>query len=242
MPVAILGLLFYRDLENEKVTSFRLNKGNFDAPAKISSEGKQELEWWLKNAGNIEKPIAWPSDDLEYFCDSFPYSFGANFDMHKIVGAWNIKEKALHINCKKLLGVYYSLRSLKTFFQNKHVKIFLDSQVRVQITNKMETTKSSNCNDIVKNICLFCVENKILITAAHIPGAENVTADYESRKSYKDAEWMLNSEIFQKVIKHLKFKPDLDFFASRLNTLLPKYISYKPDPYAYLTNAFSVHW
>ena len=242
MPVAILGLLFYCDLENDKVTSFRLNKGNFDAPAKISSEGKQELEWWLKNAGNIEKPVPWPSDDLDYFCDSFPYSLGANFDMHKIVGAWNIKEKVPHINCKKLLGVYYSLRSLKTFFQNKHVKIFLDSQVRVQITNKMETTKSSNCNDIVKNIWLFCVENKILITAAHIPGAENVIADYESRKSYKDAEWMLNSEIFQKVIKHLKFIPDLDFFTSRLNTLLPKYISYKPDPYAYLTDAFSVHW
>ena len=69
-----------------------------------------------------------------------------------------------------------------------------------------------------------------------------MTAGYELRKSYKDAEWMLNSEIFQKVIKHLKFKPDLDFFASRLNTLLPKYISYKPDPYAYLTDAFSVHW
>ena len=29
---------------------------------------------------------------------------------------------------------------------------------------------------------------------------------------------------------------------SRLNTQLPKYISYKPDPYAYLIDAFSVHW
>ena len=45
MLAAILGPLFYRYLENDKVTSFRLNKGNFDAPAKISSEGKQELEW-----------------------------------------------------------------------------------------------------------------------------------------------------------------------------------------------------
>ena len=29
---------------------------------------------------------------------------------------------------------------------------------------------------------------------------------------------------------------------SRLNTQLPKYISYKLDPYAYLIDAFSVHW
>ena len=47
MPAAIHGPLFYRYLENDKVTSLRLNKGNFDAPVKISSEGKQELEWWL---------------------------------------------------------------------------------------------------------------------------------------------------------------------------------------------------
>ena len=45
MPAALLGPLFYRYLENDKVTSLRLNKGNFDAPAKISSEGKQELAW-----------------------------------------------------------------------------------------------------------------------------------------------------------------------------------------------------
>ena len=39
---------------------------------------------------------------------------------------------------------------------------------------------------------------------------------------------MLNSEIFQKAIEHLKFNPDLDCFASRLNTELPRYISDKP--------------
>ena len=98
MPAAIIGPLFYRYLENNKVTSLRLNKGNFDAPAKIRSEGKQELEWWLENADNIEKPIALPSIDLEYFCDSSSYSWNANFDTHKIGGAWNMKEKALHIN------------------------------------------------------------------------------------------------------------------------------------------------
>ena len=69
MPAAILGPLFYRYLENDKVFSLRLNKENFDAPAKISYEGKQELEWWLENADNPGKPIALSSIDLEYFCD-----------------------------------------------------------------------------------------------------------------------------------------------------------------------------
>ena len=195
----------------------------------------------LEKTDNIEKPIALPSIDLQYFCDSSSYSWGAKFDIQKIGGAWNMNEKALHINWKELLAVYYSLKSFKTYFQNKHVKIFSDNQLGVQTINKMGTTKSSICYDIVKNIWLLCVKYKIWLTAAHIPGAENVIADYESRKSYKDAEWMLNPEIFQKAIKHLKFKPDLDCFASRLNAQLPKYISYNPDPYVYLIDAFPVH-
>ena len=84
-----------------------------------------------------------------------------------------MKEKALHFNCKELLVVYYTLRNFKTYFQNKHIKIFSDSQVGVQIINKMGTTKSSICNDIVKNIWLIFLKKKIRITAAHIPGAEN---------------------------------------------------------------------
>ena len=77
MPAAILGSLFYRYLENDKATSLRLNKVNFDAPAKNSSEGKQELECLLGNTDNIEK----------YFCDSSSYTWAASFDTHKIGGA-----------------------------------------------------------------------------------------------------------------------------------------------------------
>ena len=53
---------------------------------------------------------------------------------------------------------------------------------------------------------------------------------------------MLNPEIFQKAIKHQKLKPDLDCFARRLKTQLPKYISYKPDHYAYLIDTFQFNW
>ena len=66
MQAAILGPLFYRCLENGKVTSLRLNKENLDALAKIGPEGKQELEWQLESIDSIEKPIALPSIDLEY--------------------------------------------------------------------------------------------------------------------------------------------------------------------------------
>ena len=56
--------------------------------------------------------------------------------------------------------------SFKTYFQNKHVKISLDSQVEVQITNKTEKAKSLVCNDIAENIWIFCVKDNIWIFVA----------------------------------------------------------------------------
>lgn len=85
---------------------------------------------------------------------------------HKQGVTWNINEKALHITCKELLAIYNSMGSFKTYFQNKHVKIFLDSQVEVQITNKTEKAKSLVCNDIAENIWIFCVKDNIWIFVA----------------------------------------------------------------------------
>ena len=84
VPAAILVPLFSFYLKNDKVTFLRLNKGNFHAPAKITPEIKQELEWWLENTNSIEKRIALSSIDLEYFRDLSSYSLGASFDIRKI--------------------------------------------------------------------------------------------------------------------------------------------------------------
>ena len=110
IPAAILGPFFCHYLENDKITSLRSSKEKFDATAKIKPAGKQEREWWLENNGNIEKLIALLSIHLGYFCDLSLCSSGANFDTHKIGGAWNLKENPLLINFKELLAVYYSLK------------------------------------------------------------------------------------------------------------------------------------
>ena len=49
---------------------------------------------------------------------------------------------------------------------------------------------------------------------------------------------MLHRNIFDNICKKLKFYPEIDCFANRLNHQIPKYISYKPDPDAFLVDAF----
>ena len=112
--------LFYCYLEYGKVTSLKLNEGKLDAPAKINPDGKHGLEWWLGNTDSNEKSIVLPSVGLEYLQDFSSYSCGAHFDTHKIGGAWNMKEKALHITWKELLAVYHSMKNF-----NNYIKLML---------------------------------------------------------------------------------------------------------------------
>lgn len=80
------------------------------------------------------------------------------------------------------------------------------------------------------------------ISAAHIPGKENTEADRESRKINLDAEWKLNSGCLQLALKQLNVSPQVDLFATRLNTQMRRFMSFRPEPEAEVIDAFSVSW
>ena len=87
----------------------------------------------------------------------------------------------------------------------------------------------------------FCTENKLWVSAAHIPGKNNIEADQQSRILQDATEWKLHPELFQKIVD--KFgKPDIDLFASRISRQLKSYVSWHPEPEAMAVNAFSLNW
>jgi len=66
-------------------------------------------------------------------------------------------------------------------------------------------------------------------------------ADEESRSLGDSSDWKLKPEIFQQ--RNLLWGPlEIDLFASRLTNQLPRYVSWKPDPRAEATDAFSLNW
>ena len=48
---------------------------------------------------------------------------------------------------------------------------------------------------------------------------------------------MIDSTIQHKAIVKINFRPDIDLFASRLNTQFPRYVSFRPDPGAVAIDA-----
>ena len=70
----------------------------------------------------------------------------------------------------------------------------------------------------------------------------NVKTDAESREAETRAEWKLNDSIFSDMLKHFKFKPVIDLFASRTNNQLSRFFLFWPDLEAEVIKAFSVYW
>ena len=58
-----------------------------------------------------------------------------------------------------------------------HIRIMSDNTTDVAYINHMGGVKSPQCNKVAKEIWTWAERNQNWISAAHIPGIENVIAD-----------------------------------------------------------------
>ena len=97
------------------------------------------------------------------------------------------------------------------------------------------------CNNVTMEIWEFCIKRGVYISAAHIPGKENIIADLASREYQDSHEWMLSLEVF-KYLMELFLVPDVEMFSSRLNKQLPKYALWMPDSESYIIDCMTTSW
>ena len=104
-----------------------------------------------------------------------------------------------NINAKELLAAKFAL---KTFVKlsDAHVKLLPDDTTTVHGINNIHSNKSDVCRSIISEIWTWGEDKNIWITASYIPKKENYDEDAESHKKQTEVEWMLNQNIFSKVI------------------------------------------
>ena len=102
----------------------------------------------------------------------------------------------------------------------------------------MGCTQSGECLKVATDIWNWAQDNKNWLTITHVPGLENILADFRSRHFSDYLEWSLNPLLFKDMCVTFGY-PDMDFvFASRQNYKLPKYVSWEPEP----ENWFTIAW
>jgi len=241
LPAVQFGELFYRYLEADKIAALKKAAGNFDAIMCISPNAKAELQWWIKNASTTFRPIHIPPHTCFITTDASKFGWGAVFNGRSTGGRWSADESQRHINELELLAINFGLKSFLNDVLNEHIRIRTDNSTAVAYINKFGGVKSLKCHEIVKDIWLWAFERDVYLTAEHLPGSENTTADTASRIFSDNTEWSLDTKVFAElVVKFGKFS--IDLFASRLNSKLDNYVAWKPDPCAVFIDAFSREW
>ena len=244
-PAVQYGPLFYRNLERDKILALKLNSGHFDRPMTLSRGSREDLNWWIDNIKKAFSPIRRKNASVEIRTDASGVGWGATDLTTHTGGRWNehemMKARNNEINYLETLAAFLGLKSFCSELRDAHVLLRLDNTTAVAYINGMGGTKSLDCNNMARSIWKWCVERDIWITAAHLPGKQNVEADERSRKFNDRSEWKLNKQEFEKLVGHFGL-PEIDLFASRLNTQLDRYVSWLPDPQAESVDAFTLDW
>ena len=241
-PGVMFGPLHYRHLDMDKTIALKLRKGNYNKTMTLSDEAKHELSWWVSSVENAYNVVSHGQVDTTMTTDASKTGWGCSLGSISTGGSWDCGESEKHINWLEVKAILFSLKSFVDHICQKHVKILSDNTTAVCCINPMGTSHSREINSLVTEIWDFCIRNNIWITVAHIPGKQNVVADFESRRGHNDTEWALDQTVYDQATKSLDVKPSIDLFASRLNYKCKPYVAFRPDPEAQAINAFHISW
>ncbi|XP_068675354.1 uncharacterized protein [Montipora foliosa] len=240
-PGVQLGPLYYRQLENDKIKALREKYGNFDRPMVISGTARADLKGWINNIHTSYKPIRVAPPVMELKSDASHLDWGAVHGDRSTGGRWTDNEKLQHNNVLELQAAFFAMKVFCKEITNAHVKVFSDNTTTVTYINNMGGSHSLHCNALTRDMWLWCIDKGIWLSAAHLPGSQNIQADRASRIFHDQTEGKLDQDIFHRITSQL-IKPEVDPFASRLNFQLDRYVSWKPDPGALAVDAFTLDW
>ena len=236
--------LHYRHLQNLKhqpLARFCL----FDATITLSAEAKDNLCWWLAhlNAWN-GRALVQPSPDVIIEKDTSRTSWGAVCQGVTTGGLWPLMEKMLHINCLERLA---SLFVVKSFTKDRlcvHVRLCMDNVSAVAARPDIDCPGGTHplvLSNLVLALLEWAVKCNIFLSAKQIPGALNVSADWDSCHFLDSSNWRLCPAILHSLMQ-VQGPCALCLFADRLNAQLTQFYSWRPDPMALATDALLQNW
>ena len=248
VPGVLTAYLHKYNLEVEKNDALKFAKGKLGKTMTLSPAALQEVHWWVHESNRYVKPLVMPPTNRLMQSDASGYAWGAcipakpGVDTVETQGRWSVDELEENINVKELLAAFYGL---KAFFSNdvgSHILLQIDNVTAVAYINKMGGTKAERCREVAQSIWHWALAHGVWLTAEYLPGEQNNQADRLSRKLDDNLEWQLKPKIFQAICEQLQVHPDIDLFASKLNTQLPVYMSFLYDEGAVAVNAFHHSW
>ena len=111
-------------------------------------------------------------------------------------------ESTYHINYLELKAIQMGFSSLCSEPQNVHIQVLSDNRTAVASIHNMGGTHPPSCNQITRDVLIWCKQRNLKITIPHLPGCLNEVADKASREFKDDVEWVIDHGVFDMSIKN----------------------------------------
>lgn len=96
------------------------------------------------------------------------------------------------INYLELQAILLALQSLYTLMQYCRIKLLCGDTTAVSYICNMGGTKSRLCNEMTREIIMWCMARHLTLSISHLPGKLNAEADRASRVFHNsNTEWSL---------------------------------------------------
>ena len=200
-----------------------LRKKGYDGQIGLSLSARKDLEWWIHNLSEWNcRAIQAPDPTLVIETDASKKGWGAFCRGIMTGGCWNAQEAQLHINSLEMMAAFFAIKAFAKECQQISILLLTDNISVVAHINRMGGTKSLQLTSQVKDLWEWCLQRQLTVTAQHLPGLENVTADYLSRHLTDRTDWMLDPNIFQCLDK-IWGPLQVDLFATRFTRQLQRF-------------------
>lgn len=120
------------------------------------------------------------------------------------------------------------------------VHLYLDNTKAIAYVNRCGGTRSSALTSIAKDLVSFCEERELTVVAFHLPSAQNIITDAESRALVDVGDLMLDRVVAGGIFD--LWPCEVDLFSAAWNAQLDRFVFWRPQPGAIAVNTFSVCW
>ncbi|XP_029998122.1 uncharacterized protein LOC115424868 [Sphaeramia orbicularis] len=145
--------------------------------------------------------------------DASSTGWGATWQGRMAQGTWSLLQSGEHINVLELLAVYLALQYFLPGLQGRHVLVRSDNTAVVFHINHQGGTSSKKLLRLTQQLLTWAAPHFPSLRAAHIPGPQNMPADFLSRQKPLPGEWKLHPEVVACIWRTFG-RADVDLFAS----------------------------
>ena len=238
------GRCFLRPIQWGLALQWRIASDHLDEVVLVDPDMTEAIHWWL-NPGNTRVGVSLEpfEPDLFLFTDASQEAWGAHLDDWQLSHLWSEEETGLHINQLELRAVRYAYQEWSPHFpRGNRWLVFTDNSTVVAHLNKQGGTRARHLSLEAEELLRLVRRNGHQLRARHIPGKRNVWADQLSRPSrVLSTEWSLCPRVFDHIAE-VFFRPQIDLFATSVNTKVPVFYSPLPESTALGTDAISHSW